>query len=560
MRNKIMKRLQSVGMAAIITTTCLFSETMTNPQTEKKYVKAATSKSMEDLENPTVTGDNVAIWDCIYFGSYYQENARKKSPIKWRILSIDGSDAFLLADGAVEMGAFCSKDEDTDSLPTDKLYWENSEIRSYLNGYTGKENALKEDFTNDNFLDAAFQDKEQKAILTTTVTADKNPNQGGTDQGADTEDKIYCLSATEMTNSSYGFVSDECRRFYNTNAYVHAGGRIKVKLEEDGVDTSTGSSGVGVGVSASIGYSWWSRTMGQEYSQQYIYPVISELYGNVYYSGIYAGSTGFCIRPAMHVDLSKAEGLWTYAGVVNSKGAVNEDGDKTDMATATLSPSSDSEEENTTASPTATIKATATPKATAKASAKPTEKPKATEQATANPTMTDTPEPTEVVSDGPPVPKEYEEEVDGITWSFQVYDFDQKAEYVRPVDKDSLPEEVIVPDTLKGYPVTRIGSNAFSESKVRSVTLPDSVSVIEAEAFADCKNLKELNLPDKVFSTIYGGAFRNCKALKSISAKFLSDYAFEGCTNLETVWIVNTFLDNSFKVIFPILYWCLIIQ
>jgi len=24
------------------------------------------------------------------------------------------------------------------------------------------------------------------------------------------------------------------------------------------------------------------------------------------------------------------------------------------------------------------------------------------------------------------------------------------------------------------------------------------------------------------------------------------------------MWIVNTFLDNFFKVIFPILYWCLI--
>lgn len=24
------------------------------------------------------------------------------------------------------------------------------------------------------------------------------------------------------------------------------------------------------------------------------------------------------------------------------------------------------------------------------------------------------------------------------------------------------------------------------------------------------------------------------------------------------IWIVNTFLDNFFKVIFPILYWCLI--
>ena len=30
--------------------------------------------------------------------------------------------------------------------------------------------------------------------------------------------------------------------------------------------------------------------------------------------------------------------------------------------------------------------------------------------------------------------------------------------------------------------------------------------------------------------------------------------------NNNTIWIVNTFLDNFFKVIFPILYWCLISQ
>lgn len=28
--------------------------------------------------------------------------------------------------------------------------------------------------------------------------------------------------------------------------------------------------------------------------------------------------------------------------------------------------------------------------------------------------------------------------------------------------------------------------------------------------------------------------------------------------NEDKPWIVNTFLDNFFKVIFPILYWCLI--
>lgn len=541
MKRKTRRRFHAVGMAAVLATTSLFSGSMMNLQAGKNYVKAATVKAIADLENPTVTNDNVAIWDCIYFGNYYQENASKKSPIKWRVLSIDGNDAFLLADGAVEMGAFCSRDEETDSIPTDKLYWENSELRSYLNGYAGAENVLNKDFTEDNFLDAAFSEEEQEAILTTTVTAGKNPNQGGTNQGADTEDKLYCLSVSEVTDPSYGFASDECRRFYNTNPYVHAGGRVKTKLEESGVDTSTIYPPIGVGVDASVGYSWWTRTMGQEYSQQYIYPVTLELYGNVYYSGVFGGSDGMCIRPAMHVDLEKADGLWSYAGVVNSKGAVNEDGDRTDMATATLAPIEDTDVEEATSSPASTPNVTEIPKGTitpqVTETAGETETPKPTGEATDSPAVTSTPEVPGNGNFGPPVPKDYEEEVNGITWSFQVYDGYNQAEYVRPVDKNSLPEEVVIPDTLKGYPVTRIGSNAFSESNVRFITVPQSVSTIEAEAFADCDNLEELNLPDKVFSTIYGSAFRNCKALKSISARFISDYAFEGCTNLESVSI-----------------------
>ena len=46
-------------------------------------------------------------WDCIWFGNYWQEDTNgdrivnesdDKQPIKWRILSVDGDDAFLLSD------------------------------------------------------------------------------------------------------------------------------------------------------------------------------------------------------------------------------------------------------------------------------------------------------------------------------------------------------------------------------------------------------------------------------------------------------------------------------
>jgi hypothetical protein len=53
---------------------------------------------------------------------------------------------------------------------------------------------------------------------------------------------------------------------------------------------------------------------------------------------------------------------------------------------------------------------------------------------------------------------------------------------------------ISIPSNLNGYTVTRIGTNAFYESVVTSVTLPDSVTVVGAYAFARCFNLTNISL------------------------------------------------------------------
>ena len=59
------------------------------------------------LSNPVTDSSGVTTWDCVYFGNYWQEDTNgdgianqndEKQPIKWRVLSVDGDDAFLLAD------------------------------------------------------------------------------------------------------------------------------------------------------------------------------------------------------------------------------------------------------------------------------------------------------------------------------------------------------------------------------------------------------------------------------------------------------------------------------
>ena len=59
------------------------------------------------ISNPCTDKNGVSTWDCVYFGNYWQNDTNgdgtadkndAKQPIKWRVLSVNGDDAFLLAD------------------------------------------------------------------------------------------------------------------------------------------------------------------------------------------------------------------------------------------------------------------------------------------------------------------------------------------------------------------------------------------------------------------------------------------------------------------------------
>jgi len=70
--------------------------------------------------------------------------------------------------------------------------------------------------------------------------------------------------------------------------------------------------------------------------------------------------------------------------------------------------------------------------------------------------------------------------------------------------------DVVMPDTINGYPVTTIGNRAFyNKSVLRSVLLPNSVTVIENYAFQNCNQLLSVNLPDNL-TRIGTNAFIDC--------------------------------------------------
>ena len=97
---------------------------------------------------------------------------------------------------------------------------------------------------------------------------------------------------------------------------------------------------------------------------------------------------------------------------------------------------------------------------------------------------------------------------------------------------------IIIPDQYKGIPVTSIGTNAFANSGLTSVTLKEGIKTIRSKAFYECENLTTINFPEGI-TNIDPDAFYECKSLNSITfpktLKYIGENAFRGCTNLETV-------------------------
>ena len=88
-----------------------------------------------------------------------------------------------------------------------------------------------------------------------------------------------------------------------------------------------------------------------------------------------------------------------------------------------------------------------------------------------------------------------------------------------------------------------IAGEAFAESKLTSVTLPDGVIQVAEYTFGKCDDLVEVNIPETVTSISYG-AFYECTSLKSVtlpnSAKDIGGFLFEKCSSLETVVLPDT--------------------
>lgn len=321
----------------------------------KETVKAATT-----LHNPTIDSNDVTSWDCVYFGRYWQSDTNgdgkadqndEMKAIKWRVLSVNGEDAFLLADQNLEVLPYNNELID--------VTWETCTLRTWLN---------------ETFCNTAFTTEEQEAIKNTTVINDDNPEYG-TEGGADTTDKVYLLSISEASNTAYGFCeeirTDSKTRVSTNTAYV------------------AGIKGMNA---AGEGDYWWFRSPG--YNSKNVVNASENGYGNF---GGAVTRNSFAVRPVLHLTVSSS--LWRYAGKVDFNGETSDvPSEEPPTPTPTVTPT-----ETPTAVPTETPTEAPTSTPTVTPTVSPTATPTVTPTAipTTTPAVTQTAEPTVVPTIAP---------------------------------------------------------------------------------------------------------------------------------------------------------------
>lgn len=78
------------------------------------------------------------------------------------------------------------------------------------------------------------------------------------------------------------------------------------------------------------------------------------------------------------------------------------------------------------------------------------------------------------------------------------------------------------------------------QTTLQTITIPDGLTMIDAEAFVGCSSLTSIIIPDRVTS-IADGLFQNCSALTDVvigkSVTSIGQYAFDGCINLKAIII-----------------------
>ena len=195
---------------------------------------------------------NVTVGSTIKFGFYEQDNntSNGKEEIEWKVLAVEGNKALVISQYALDCQKYNSTYTDTT--------WEKCSLRTWLNG---------------TFYNAAFGADHQEMIISSTVSADKNPSYG-TSPGNSTTDKVFLLSIPEVNKYFSSDSACQCQgteECYAQGAYEGSNGNCW----------------------------WWLRSPGDHS----YYAAVVGYDGSVIDYGNTVSNDNDAVRPALWIDL-----------------------------------------------------------------------------------------------------------------------------------------------------------------------------------------------------------------------------------------------------------------
>ena len=212
--------------------------------------------------------------DIITFGQYEQDGDTQngKEPIAWKVIGTNCSNQstqiLVLSEKVLDKQPFNSNHEtDSHGYP---ITWNDSTIRSWLNGYDASYNSVGNDYTSENFIDTAFTAEEKAMIVPSDINGLSHFNDLSDEQKATIieyyggesvalasfkPDKIFLLNREEACKYSVSIRATDATDYAITMGIQIVAGDRHTYHEDDGYHTRC--------VTEHCTAAWWLRTSGK---------------------------------------------------------------------------------------------------------------------------------------------------------------------------------------------------------------------------------------------------------------------------------------------------------
>lgn len=105
---------------------------------------------------------------------------------------------------------------------------------------------------------------------------------------------------------------------------------------------------------------------------------------------------------------------------------------------------------------------------------------------------------------------------------------------------------IVIPETIDGKNVTKIGMQAFAYREITGVTLPVGLTTLKSAAFNNCRSLTSVIIPGSV-TVVEDNVFADCFKLDNVTflegAMTVGDRMFEHCSVLKSI-VLPTSISN----------------